>query len=43
MTMKTLKITVPELILIVFLSNILMKMMHANGSQLASKLLENVF
>ena len=43
MTVKTLKITVPELILIVFLSNILMKMMHTNGSQLASKLLENVF
>ena len=43
MTVKTLKITVPELILIVFLSNILMKMMHTNGSRLASKLLENVF
>lgn len=43
MTMKTLQITVPELILIVFLTNILMKMMHTNGPRLASKLLENVF
>ena len=40
--MKTLKITVAELVMIVLLSNILMKMVHTKGHQLMTMLLENV-
>lgn len=41
--MKTLQITVSELILVIFLTNLLMKMVHANGPQLLTAFLQNLF
>jgi hypothetical protein len=40
--MKILKITVTELILIVLLSNVLMKMLHNKGPGLITRILEHM-